>query len=64
MRKRIGFVSNSYFDRCYSRENVIDIVLSGLFGELGARYNVESADFAGQAFAKKFRLAGKDRLSV
>ncbi len=44
VRKRIGFVSNSYFDRCYSRENVIDIVLSGLFGELGARYNVESAD--------------------
>ena len=44
LRKRIGFVSNSYFDRCYSRENVIDIVLSGLFGELGARYNVESAD--------------------
>lgn len=35
IRKRIGFVSNSFFDRYYSQEKAYDIVMSGLSGTLG-----------------------------
>lgn len=35
LRKRIGWVSSSFFDKCYSRESAVDIVLSGKFGTLG-----------------------------
>lgn len=35
MRKRIGFVSSAFFDKHYSKEAVLDIVLSGKFGTLG-----------------------------
>ena len=34
-RKRIGWVSSSFFDKYYSREAVMDIVLSGQYGTLG-----------------------------
>lgn len=44
LRKQIGFVSNSYFDKCFKKENVINIVLSGLNGELAERWNVTSKD--------------------
>lgn len=44
LRKQIGFVSNSYFDRCFKKENVINIVLSGLHGELAERWDVTSKD--------------------
>lgn len=44
LRQQIGFVSNSYFDRCYKRENAINIVLSGLFGQLAERSHITSAD--------------------
>lgn len=39
LRKSIGFVSNSYFNRLYSTENVIDIVLGAPFGELVGRWD-------------------------
>lgn len=35
MRKRIGFVSSAFFDKHYSKEAVLDIVLSGKYGTLG-----------------------------
>ncbi|MEE0435658.1 MAG: ATP-binding cassette domain-containing protein, partial [Peptococcaceae bacterium] len=35
LRKRIGWVSSSFFDKCYRNETVLDIVLSGLTGTLG-----------------------------
>lgn len=35
LRKRIGWVSSSFFDRYYYNETAINIVLSGLFGTLG-----------------------------
>lgn len=37
VRKKIGFVSNSYFNRLYSRENALNIVLGAVFGELSER---------------------------
>ena len=41
LRKDVGFVSNSYFNRLYSRENVFNIVLGAVFGELSERCEVE-----------------------
>lgn len=43
-RKRIGWVSASYFDKMYTRESVLDIVLSGKFGTLGLRGTIEDND--------------------
>lgn len=43
-RKRIGWVSASYYDKMYSKESVLDIVLSGKFGTLGLRGNIEDKD--------------------
>ena len=35
IRKKMGLISNSYFDRIYHNESVMDLVLSGLSGTLG-----------------------------
>ena len=35
LRKRIGWVSSSFFDKYYQNETALNIVLSGLFGTLG-----------------------------
>lgn len=35
LRKKIGWVSSSFFDKYYQNETAINIVLSGLFGTLG-----------------------------
>lgn len=35
LRKKIGWVSSSFFDRYYHNETALNIVLSGLFGTLG-----------------------------
>ena len=35
IRKKIGWVSSSFFDKYYSNETALNIVLSGLFGTLG-----------------------------
>ncbi len=35
IRKKIGWVSSSFFDKYYSKESVMDIVLSGKSGTLG-----------------------------
>ena len=35
LRKKIGWVSSSFFDRYYHQETAVNIVLSGLFGTLG-----------------------------
>lgn len=44
LRKRIGWISSSFFDKCYSTEAVLDIVLSGLSGTLGLQFAIENAD--------------------
>lgn len=35
LRRKIGWVSSSFFDQQYAKESVLDIVLSGKFGSLG-----------------------------
>lgn len=43
-RRRIAFVSSSFFDKFYREEAVLDIVLSGKFGTLGIGNRVEDQD--------------------
>lgn len=44
IRQRIGWVSGSYFDKCYSKETVLDIVLAGKFTTLGLDEDVTDED--------------------
>ncbi|MDR1320531.1 MAG: ATP-binding cassette domain-containing protein [Gracilibacteraceae bacterium] len=44
IRKRIGLVSSSFFDKYYSKESALDIVLSGKFGAFGTRWDIGDAD--------------------
>jgi len=43
-RKRIGWVSSSFFDRYFQKEAALDIVLSGKTGHLGLDFSVEDQD--------------------
>lgn len=44
IRKRIGWVSGSFYDKHYTKESVLDIILSGKFGTLGLNYGVTLDD--------------------
>lgn len=44
LRRKIGWVSNSFFDRIYREEDVLSIVLSGLFGTFSPEYGVKAKD--------------------
>lgn len=44
IRKKIGWVSSSFFDKYYHQEIALDIVLSGIFGSLGIGYSVTNRD--------------------
>lgn len=44
LRQRIGWVSSSFFDKCFHNESVLDIVLSGKFATLGLDFAVENRD--------------------
>ena len=44
LRKKVGFVSSSFFGNYYDKEQALDIVLSGLFGTLGIGYHVSAQD--------------------
>ena len=43
-RKRIGFVSSSFFDRYYHKESPLHIVLSGKTGGFGLDFSVQESD--------------------
>ena len=43
-RQRIGWVSSSFFDKYYTKESVLDIVLSGKCGTLGVNKSIVLAD--------------------
>lgn len=43
-RRRIGWVSASFFDQRYNIEPALEIVLSGLFGTLGLSWQVRDSD--------------------
>lgn len=35
LRRKMGFISNSYFDRVYTQESVMDLILAGVSGTFG-----------------------------
>lgn len=43
IRKKIGWVSASFFDKYYKQESVLDIVLSALSGTLGVPFEISNA---------------------
>lgn len=45
IRKKIGWVSSSYFDKYYTKESALTIVLSGLCGTLGIDSTVQPDDY-------------------
>lgn len=44
LRKKIGWVSSSFFDKCLSKETALEIILSGLFATLGLDYGITDQD--------------------
>lgn len=44
LSKQVGWVSASFFDKYYTKETVLRIVLSGLFGTLGISSDITDAD--------------------
>ena len=44
LRKRIGWVSGSFFEQKYTKESALDIVLSGKFGTLGLERGIRDED--------------------
>lgn len=62
LRKKIGWVSGSFFDKYYTKESVLDIILSGKFGTLGLNYGVTLDDVV---FAQKLvrELGIEDKLN-
>ena len=44
LRQRIGWVSGSFYDRYYTKESVLDVILSGKFGTLSVGYDLSLQD--------------------
>ena len=61
IRKRIGWISSSFFDKYYHEERVLDIVLASLTGALGMPIEVENAQLA-KARLLLTKLGLKDKI--
>lgn len=62
-RQRIGLVSGSFFDRCYTEESVLDIVLSGLTGSLMRDMSITDSDQQqAQALLQTLGILDKEHL--
>ena len=60
LRQKIGWVSSSFFDKYYSSESVLDIVLSGKFATLGLQFAVDNTDIKkAKQMLKAFGLKDK-----
>ncbi len=44
MRRRIGWVSGSFFDNCYSNESTLEIIMAGKTGTLGLDFSIGHQD--------------------
>ena len=59
-RRRIGWVSSSFFDKNLTQESALDIVLSGKFGTLGLGYDITNQDvIKAQNLLQELRLGDK-----
>lgn len=43
-RKRIGWISSSFYDKYYTKESILQIVLAGVTGKLGVNGSITNAD--------------------
>lgn len=60
LRRRIGWVSGSFYDKHLSRESVLDIVLAGKFGTLGLDYDITDQDVRrAKGLLRELRLGSK-----
>lgn len=60
LSKQIGWVSASFFDKYYTGETVLYVVLSGLFGTLGISENITDADvIRAKEMLKQWNVADK-----
>lgn len=60
LRSKIGWVSGSFFEKCYSHESALNIVLSGLFGTLGIDFSVTDAQVCqAKALLRELRMGDK-----
>ena len=59
-RKKIGWVSSSFFDKYLSWESVLNIVLSGLTGTLGIQFDIADEDVKrAKKLLKELRMGDK-----
>ena len=60
LRRKIGWVSGSFFEKCYSRESALNIVLSGLFGTFGIDFSVTDAQIIkAKTLLRELRMGDK-----
>lgn len=63
MRKRIGWVSNSFFDTYYKNESAIEIILASKTGTLGLDFSVDEHDI-GRARSLMTQLGLEDKINM
>ena len=44
IRQKIGYVSSSFFDKCFTHETALEIILSGICGELSVPFETTAND--------------------
>ncbi len=60
LRKKVGLVSNSLFDRVYYNESALQIVLSGIFGAFNVGFDVRDEDVRlAKALLRELRMSDK-----
>lgn len=60
LRKKVGLVSNSLFDRVYYNESALQIVLSGVFGAFNVGFDVRDEDVRlAKALLRELRMSDK-----
>ena len=60
LRKQIGFISSSFFDKVLSKESILDIVLGGKSGTVGFNGDIDNHDIIhAKELLKELRLGEK-----
>ena len=62
LRRKIGFVSSSFFDKILTKESVLDIVLGGALGSIGLNEVVSNRDIIKAKYLLK-KLNLKDKIN-
>lgn len=60
LRKKVGMISNSLFDRVYHNESALEIVLSGLFGTFNVSFELKDTDIRfAKSLLRELRMGEK-----